>query len=274
MSDLHISSNASQKNFFNPNLRILYCALERLKDWNNPSLKSPHWRVYFNVKGKSEISLKAEGFPSRKIELTNENIYIIPPNVDFESNNSTEISHFYLHFVAAPPFYQIGEPCFTLDYDGEIKSQIINIIKKLESNQSETISFSLDVNKFVLSILSYIPLGKLEKAVYDTRVVLAIEYFGAHLSKKVSNDFLGELVKMNSNAFARLFKDETGVSPQHYFQNLRIEKACLLLHFSELSIDEISIEIGFSDRFHFSKVFKKLRKYSPVKYRNVKKIVI
>jgi AraC-like DNA-binding protein len=72
---------------------------------------------------------------------------------------------------------------------------------------------------------------------------------------------------MAVNAFIRLFRKATGVSPQAYGRRRRIDQACLRLHHSAGSIKEIAEAVGFCDRFHFSRAFKEMRGVSPAEYR-------
>jgi AraC-like DNA-binding protein len=46
-----------------------------------------------------------------------------------------------------------------------------------------------------------------------------------------------------------------------------VEKACNLLHHSDLSIDQIASACGFSDRYYFTRVFSKTMAASPGAYR-------
>ncbi len=46
-----------------------------------------------------------------------------------------------------------------------------------------------------------------------------------------------------------------------------MEKACALLHHSELTIEQVTDRTGFADRFHFSKSFKGATGLTPVRYR-------
>ena len=73
---------------------------------------------------------------------------------------------------------------------------------------------------------------------------------------------------MSTNAFSRLFLNEVGRSPQKYILKRRIEKACIILHYSSDSIDSIAHKTGFCDRFYFSRMFKKKMNVSPVAYRH------
>ena len=62
----------------------------------------------------------------------------------------------------------------------------------------------------------------------------------------------------------------TGMSPQHYAMQLRLEKARCALSANSDSIDKIALDCGFADRYAFSKAFKKYTGISPAKYRQKK----
>lgn len=68
--------------------------------------------------------------------------------------------------------------------------------------------------------------------------------------------------------YSRIFRAKTGSSPNQYFNELKIQKSCQFLYFSDRSIKEICAELGFDDPFYFSRLFKKLMGLSPSKYKN------
>ncbi len=65
----------------------------------------------------------------------------------------------------------------------------------------------------------------------------------------------------------RLFSESLGISPVEYAANLRIKKARELLVSSNYDIAEICEICGFSDRYYFSKCFKKLTGLAPGAFR-------
>jgi transcriptional regulator GlxA family with amidase domain len=83
----------------------------------------------------------------------------------------------------------------------------------------------------------------------------------------VPNRALARLAGMNVNAFIRLFKSRTGFSLQAYSRTKRVERACDLLLHSDASLEQVAERSGFSDRYHFSRVFKKVRGISPARFR-------
>ena len=72
---------------------------------------------------------------------------------------------------------------------------------------------------------------------------------------------------MSTNSFSRLFKNEIGVSLQKYIKKKRIDYACMLITHTSMSIDEIAFKTGFSNRFHFTRVFHEIIKTTPAKYK-------
>lgn len=67
--------------------------------------------------------------------------------------------------------------------------------------------------------------------------------------------------------FLRLFKHETGLTPNNYIILKRIEKCKHLLQTHD-NLLEIAIETGFYDATHLCKYFKKITGITPLAYRN------
>ena len=68
--------------------------------------------------------------------------------------------------------------------------------------------------------------------------------------------------------FIRSFKEIYGTTPNEYRQNYRISLAMNLIKTTNLSVQEVATQCGFSDPLYFSRVFKKRVGVSPLQYRN------
>ncbi len=74
-------------------------------------------------------------------------------------------------------------------------------------------------------------------------------------------------VFMSYDNFRRKFKKQCGLSPNQYFIKLKVDKAKESLAFTGLEIKEIAENLGFSDPYYFSRVFKEWEGLSPARYR-------
>lgn len=95
----------------------------------------------------------------------------------------------------------------------------------------------------------------------------AIKFMQENLSQTLTLDNIAQSVHLSISFFSRKFKQETGYAPIEYFNHLRIQRACQLLHFSQLRINEVASQIGINDPFYFSRLFKQQMGMSPVQYR-------
>lgn len=100
----------------------------------------------------------------------------------------------------------------------------------------------------------------------------AILYMQENLSNSLTLDNIARSVNLSVSFFSRKFKKDTGYAPIEYFNYLRIQKACQLLHFSTWRINEVASAIGIDDPFYFSRLFKQQMGLSPAHYRKNKGI--
>jgi transcriptional regulator GlxA family with amidase domain len=72
---------------------------------------------------------------------------------------------------------------------------------------------------------------------------------------------------LTERSFLRRFRRATGQSPLEYVQTLRIEEAKQMLETSDMPLDEIGEEIGYSEPSAFRHLFRKLVGVTPSAYR-------
>lgn len=95
-----------------------------------------------------------------------------------------------------------------------------------------------------------------------------LNYINFHYHENISLPYLAELCSMSLYHFCRVFKSTIGYTVVSYINQLRINKASLLLLTTNLSVGEIAHRVGFSDELYFSKRFHQQKGLSPSKYRS------
>jgi AraC-like DNA-binding protein len=93
-----------------------------------------------------------------------------------------------------------------------------------------------------------------------------------NLSANMNIEQMASELNINYSVFRKAFKQYTGLSPMQYHTSLRMKQALYLLANSELSIKEISFNLGFCSVFYFSKLFKEKTGISPGLYRRKRDI--
>ncbi len=94
-----------------------------------------------------------------------------------------------------------------------------------------------------------------------------IFYMQEHINEQITLDALAEVNLISKNHLMNLFREKTNHSPIDYFIHLKIQKACLLLSTTNHSVKQIAYDLGYSDPYYFSRVFKSIMTISPKNYR-------
>ena len=95
-----------------------------------------------------------------------------------------------------------------------------------------------------------------------------IEQAEALILENISNEQFGvselaELMNMSRSNLLRKIKKQTQGSASQFIREVRLQKGMTLLEETELTISEISYQVGFSNNSYFTKCFKDYYGYSP-----------
>lgn len=111
-------------------------------------------------------------------------------------------------------------------------------------------------------------------AATDIRVRVAVDFMKSNLEKHLTLSELACLVNLSDSRFRHLFAGEIGMSPRACLRQLRLARAKALLAENRLSIDEIALKVGWQERSHFERQFKRLYGITPAQHRNMQLIAL
>lgn len=107
-----------------------------------------------------------------------------------------------------------------------------------------------------------------DKAVLDERIRRAVDLLTEKLREPMALDRLARECGLSVSRLAHLFRDQVGVPPQQFLEDVRLQRAALLLRSTNLRIGEIADGVGYADAFYFSSRFRKAFGQSPSEYRS------
>ncbi|MDR2968635.1 MAG: AraC family transcriptional regulator [Tannerellaceae bacterium] len=120
---------------------------------------------------------------------------------------------------------------------------------------------------FLASLKYVAQYREIKKIKENDLIQKSILYMKDNLENKVMLEDIAHAVGYSPSHLNTLFTLRTSYSPIEYFNQLRIQRACSFLQFSNLKIKEIAFRLNFYDPFHFSKAFHKEMEITPKEYR-------
>jgi AraC family transcriptional regulator len=93
------------------------------------------------------------------------------------------------------------------------------------------------------------------------------DYIEAHLDDRLSLTELAGVACLSPYHFSRSFKQATGVGPQRYVMQRRLERAKTLMRRSNQPLAFIAQEAGFVDQSHLTSIFRREMGMTPGRYR-------
>lgn len=89
-----------------------------------------------------------------------------------------------------------------------------------------------------------------------------------NIDRKISLDFVADDIYLNKTYISYIFKKMTGIGFNEFLQDVKIDRAKVLLHDPQMMIGDISERLNFCSVSHFGMIFKKHTGYTPTQYRN------
>jgi transcriptional regulator GlxA family with amidase domain len=94
-----------------------------------------------------------------------------------------------------------------------------------------------------------------------------LDFFSANLHRRIRLIELAEAAKISPSRLSHLFKTEMELSPGQYLMKLRMQKAGNLLATSRLSVKQIMALVGYDNKSHFVRHFRRSFGVAPSEYR-------
>lgn len=93
-----------------------------------------------------------------------------------------------------------------------------------------------------------------------------VSYINAHYAEIGDVSALARMCGLGETAFRKHFRAHMGMSPVHYLNAVKVERACRMLCSGEATPAHVCESLGFYDVAYFHKVFKKYTGKTPGEY--------
>ena len=123
------------------------------------------------------------------------------------------------------------------------------------------------VKKNIVPLCREIYLFSPRHTVDDPRIAEVLDYLDIHFSKNITLKMAAERVYLSESRLSHLFKEKCGEDFSTYLAKVRVSEAESLLRDTLLSTEEIVLRCGFTNRSHFSCIFKKYNGMAPGQFR-------
>jgi len=88
--------------------------------------------------------------------------------------------------------------------------------------------------------------------------------------EKLKAESIASHFNISLNYISEYFKKHTGENLQQYIINYKLSLVEIRLNHSDMRLNEIAFELGFTDESHLTRIFKKYRGINPTEYRKTK----
>lgn len=235
----------------------------------------------FCVKGKGWYELDG-----RRFEVNSKDFFIIPPGTphSYGADVDSPWTIYWIHFrgTCASVYVPYGNGVLTFTEKAWINIHLLlnrfeDMMNTLEKgyNAESLIYTSSVLHHFFGTMRLMYRTPEMIGAPVDSDASDVISY-----SIKLMNENIGRTLRISELAsyfgyssayYSTLFSKSTGMTPAAYQIQLKMIRACSLLDFTDLRINQICHMVGIEDPYYFTRVFTKIMGVSPKSYRSDKK---
>lgn len=225
--------------------------------------KNDEWEIVIVTYGNGKLYAE-----NNIIDFSKNSVYAVPPGVLHKSISKNGFEDTYIRIK------ELNLPADSITHINPGTEDFVELSKILyRTYYKNNNHYNSSVYTLTDALISLLTDAVNENCIYSFTAAVR-DYLNSNFSNTKINSFvISEAFGYNYEYLSRCFKEDFGATPMQFLNLLRIKHAkALLSSRQKYSVEKISIFCGFSDKFYFSRAFKKATGYSPVKYRQINSI--
>lgn len=245
------------------------------EDWRDIDYVPQYNKFYFICDGEGWLKIGEREFHPKPGQM-----FLMPAGViqSYSTISKNTFIKYWCHFTATIGDVNIFD-VIQLPYSMDVKDR--RLLERLfhdliKHNESCEMSAPLKVKSLLLEIIAHF----IENTVVENinlstsneveKLNSVLNHINRNLSRNFTIEQLAQIAHFHPNYFIRFFRKHMGISPMHYINKMRIEKAKRLLDSTGLTVTEIADSVGIYDVYYLSRLFKDYTGFSPTEYRKKK----
>lgn len=259
-------------------------------DWNWKNVRSPFSRLYYVTEGAAQIEL-----PSGVYTLRPGYLYFIPAYTVHSYICHAAFSHYYVHIYEETqdnagvleewslpvevkagnmdhelmkrlcyvnPFLKLPQP------DPGVYDNHQTLVSNIQLNRRRPFCDKVESRGILFILLSrFLKYAMPRAEVKDDRIHQSLAYIRRNISNRLDIGALADRACMSKDHYIRVFRNETGETPNAYIIQRKVEKAELQLVTTDMPVKCIADSLGYDDHSYFNRLFKKHAGMTPQQYR-------
>ena len=245
-------------------LEFLHGGYSKLNNrWICGERRFPFTRLYYIYRGSAILSCNGE-----TVTMTPGNMYLLPSNLPVSYHCPEYMEQLFLHITLSIPgnFDMLSSvprvcrlpcsPALLEQLKAFLNTRDYGQLLKFKALVSQNVADCLLAENIPFPIKSY-----------SKEILQAMAYMQNNVSVQLSGEQIAQAVGLSPSSLRKRFKGEVGITLGAYQDKLIFYRATQLLAERQLTIKEISQQLGFCDQYYFSRRFKAQAGKTPSQYR-------
>ncbi|MDF2512390.1 MAG: AraC family transcriptional regulator [Herbinix sp.] len=226
--------------------------------------------IVYTISGTGLLKYKAQEYTLKP----GDTFYISCMDYQYYSCSGEQWEFLWIHFqgVSASGYYNVFiEPGFRIitpedcaSLEGNMR-RILTLTQKKDPN-AEVICSNL-LNSIITELIIHNSSEHRSLSYMPDYIKSMVKYLDQHFKEEISLKLLAKNYGFSPYYLSREFKKYFGITYSEYLITLRLNYAKELLKYSELSINDITFQIGMNHVSHFINLFKAREELTPLSYR-------
>jgi|SaaInlStandDraft_1057018.scaffolds.fasta_scaffold14621_4 AraC-like DNA-binding protein len=231
--------------------------------WVPSKHSDPYWRIYWN----RDLGAKVF-FDDQVISLLPEYIYILPAWMIWKGELENPVEHTWANFRTHQWNKAVCRNWFPrpvqISLDSPRGACMLEIFERFRKEK--------ELPEVEGEALAHLALGETMNTFpmpssSNPLLHKVLSYIQEHLDGDLRVANLAKVQGCSAGHLSRLFQEQLGASPSQVVRESRISFAADRLLESHESMEHIAEASGFSNRFHFSRVFREVMHMAPAAFR-------